>query len=253
MTSVAIAQLSPKRIVDDPVTSLKIKIFADGADKAGMLEMYRDPRIQGFTTNPTLMRKAGVRNYEAFAKDILDCIPDRPVSLEVFADDFREMERQARIIARWGDNVFVKIPITNTGAETAIPLVRRLSHDGIKLNVTALLTLQQVFEATGALSGGAPAYVSVFAGRIADTGRDPVPVMAAAVEMLSCAPGTELIWASPRELLNVFQANAVGCHVITATNDVLKKLSLVGKDLAGYSLETVKMFYTDARASGFEL
>ena len=253
MTSVAIAQFSPKRIVDDPVTALKVKIFADGADKAGMLEMYRDPRIQGFTTNPTLMRKAGVRNYEAFARDILACIPDRPVSLEVFADDFREMERQARIIARWADNVFVKIPITNTAGETAIPLVRRLSQDGIKLNVTALLTLQQVFEATGALRGGAPAYVSVFAGRIADTGRDPVPVMAAAVEMLSCAPGAELIWASPRELLNVFQANAVGCHVITATNDVLKKLSLVGKDLTGYSLETVQMFYTDARASGFEL
>ncbi len=253
MTSVAIAQLSPKRIVDDPVSSLKVKIFADGADKAGMLEMYRDPRIQGFTTNPTLMRKAGVRDYEAFARDILACISDRPVSLEVFADDFREMERQARIIARWGHNVFVKIPITNTAGETAIPLVRRLSQDGIKLNVTALLTLQQVLEATGALSGGAPAYVSVFAGRIADTGRDPVPIMAAAVEMLSCAPGAELIWASPRELLNVFQANAVGCHVITATNDVLKKLSLVGKDLTDYSLETVQMFHSDACASGFEL
>jgi transaldolase len=163
------------------------------------------------------------------------------------------MDRQARIIARWGDNVFVKIPITNTAGETAIPLVRRLSQDGIKLNVTALLTLPQVFDATGALRGGAPAYVSVFAGRIADTGRDPVPVMAAAVEMLSCAPGAELIWASPRELLNVFQANAVGCHVITATNDVLKKLSLVGKDLTGYSLETVQMFHSDACASGFEL
>jgi transaldolase len=253
MTSLATALLSLNEATRDPVAALKVKIFADGADKAGMLEMYRDRRIQGFTTNPTLMHKAGVKNYETFARDILASIPDRPVSLEVFADDFGEMDRQARTIASWGSNVFVKIPITNTKGESSTSLVRRLSHDGIRLNVTALLTLQQVFAATSVLKGGAPAYVSVFAGRIADTGRDPVPMMAAAVEMLSCAPNAELIWASPRELLNIFQANSLGCHVITATNDLLKKLSLVGKNLTGYSLETVRMFYTDACASGFKL
>jgi transaldolase len=253
MTSLATALLSLNEATRDPLTALKVKIFADGADKAGMLDMYRDPRIQGFTTNPTLMHKAGVKNYEAFARDILASIPDRPVSLEVFADDFGEMDRQARTIASWGSNVFVKIPITNTKGESSTSLVRRLSHDGIRLNVTALLTLQQVFAAISVLKGGAPAYVSVFAGRIADTGRDPVPMMAAAVEMLSCAPNAELIWASPRELLNIFQADSLGCHVITATNDLLKKLSLVGKSLTGYSLETVRMFHTDACASGFKL
>jgi transaldolase len=235
------------------VSELRVKIFADGADKAGILDMYRNPNIRGFTTNPTLMRKAGVRDYEAFAREILALIPDRPISLEVLADEFSKMEEQARTIAGWADNVFVKIPITNTKGASSVRLVRRLSRDGIKLNVTALLTLDQVRDVTAALSGGAPANVSVFAGRIADTGRDPVPVMAAAVEMLREVPNVEIIWASPRELLNIFQADAVGCHIITATNDILKKLVLLGKDLSDYSLETVKMFYSDAVASGFAL
>jgi transaldolase len=237
----------------DPISALNVKIFADGADASDMLEMYRNPWIQGFTTNPTLMHKAGVRDYQAFARDILASIPDRPVSFEVFADDFEQMERQARIIANWGRNVFVKIPITNTRGEPSIALVRRLSRDGIKVNVTALMTLQQVFGVTAAIEGGASAYVSVFAGRIADTGVDPVPMMAAAVEMLRCTPNAELIWASPRELLNVIQADAVGCQVITATKDILLKLGFLGKSLADFSLETVRMFHRDARASGFSL
>ncbi len=238
---------------DDPLTRLKVRLFADGADKAGMLEMYRNPHIQGFTTNPTLMRKAGITNYTAFAREILEAIPDRPISLEVFADDFEDMERQARMIAGWGTNVYVKIPITNTRQESSIPLVESLSQAGIKVNVTALMTLGQVRAVSTAIQGGAPACVSVFAGRIADTGRDPVPMMAAAVELLSDNPNAELIWASPRELLNVFQADSIGCHIITATNDILKKLSLVGKDLNSYSLDTVKMFHGDAMASGFSL
>jgi len=235
------------------ISDLKIKIFADGADKAGMLEMYRNPIIRGFTTNPTLMRKAGIRDYGAFARDILACIPDRPISLEVFADEFPEMERQARTMAGWAENVFVKIPVTNTRGESSASLVRHLSHDGIKLNVTALLTLDQVRIVSEALVAGAPASISIFAGRIADTGRDPVPVMAAAVEVLRGVPHVELIWASPRELLNVFQADAVGCHILTATHDILKKLPLVGKDLSEFSLETVKMFHVDAAASEFTL
>jgi transaldolase len=232
---------------------LKVKIFADGADKAGMLEMYGNPLIQGFTTNPTLVRKAGIRDYEAFARDVLSSIPDRPISFEVIADGFGEMEGQARTIARWGKNVFVKIPVTNTRGASSAGLVRRLSLDGIKVNVTALMTLGQVRVVADALKGGAEAAVSVFAGRIADTGRDPVPIMAEAVQMLREVPNAELIWASPRELLNVFQADDVGCHIITATNDILKKLALVGKDLVDYSLDTVKMFYSDAVASGFVL
>jgi transaldolase len=235
------------------LSELKIQIFADGADKAGMLEMYRNPIIRGFTTNPTLMRKAGVRDYEAFAREILALIPDRPISLEVLADEFAEMEEQAREIASWADNVFVKIPVTNTKGASSAALVHRLSHDGIRVNVTALMTLDQVRAVTEALTGGAQASVSVFAGRIADTGCDPVPLMSAAVEILRNAPSAELIWASPRELLNIFQADAVGCHIITATNDILKKLALLGKDLSEYSLDTVKMFYSDAVASGFAL
>lgn len=235
------------------VSDLKVKLFADGAEKKSMLELYADPRIQGFTTNPTLMRKANIRDYEAFARDILSSIPDRSISFEVFADDFDEMERQARYIHTWGENVYVKIPVTNTRREPACPLIHRLSQDGIQLNVTALLTLNQVCEVVGALADGAPGYVSVFAGRVADTGVDPVPVMARAVEMLAPHPQMELIWASPRELLNVFQADAVGCHIITATPDILKKLALVGKDLDEYSLETVCMFADDAAKSGFSL
>jgi transaldolase len=232
---------------------LKVKLFADGADKATMLDLYRNPHIQGFTTNPTLMRKAGITDYPAFARDILSEIRDRPISLEVFADEFEDMERQAREIASWGDNVYVKIPVTNTRREPALDLICRLSHAGVKLNVTALLTLRQVREVTAALAGGAPSCVSVFAGRIADTGRDPIPLMAAAVEMVSIHPGMELIWASPRELLNIFQADSIGCHIITATADILQKLALVGKDLGDYSLDTVKMFYTDAVKSGFAI
>src|ERR1700674_473010 len=235
------------------IKQLKVKIFADGADKDGMLEMYGHPYIKGFTTNPTLMRKAGIADYEAFAKDILAIIPDRPISFEVFADDFSEMERQARRITMWGKHVSVKIPITNTKQESAIPLVRKLSQDGIALNVTAMFTLNQVRAVADAVRGGAPCYVSVFAGRIADTGTDPVPIMAKAVEMLLPTPNTQLIWASPRELLNIFQADDMGCHVITVTNDILKKLSLVGKGLDAYSLETVKMFYEDGKAAGYKL
>lgn len=232
---------------------LKVKIFADGADKAGMLEMYAKPFVKGLTTNPTLMRKAGITDYEAFAKDILQAIPDRPISFEVFSDDFAEMERQALEISSWGQNVYVKIPVTNTKRLPCYDLVRSLTARQVKLNITALMTLVQVRDVVAALSPTVPSYVSVFAGRIADTGRDPVPVMAAAVELLKINPKAELIWASPRELLNIFQADAVGCQIITVTNDVLKKLSMVGFDLDEYSLDTVKMFHGDAVAAGFRL
>jgi transaldolase len=233
------------------VSDLKVKIFGDGADKASMLELYRQPFISGFTTNPTLMNKAGISDYRAFAQDILECIPDRPISFEVFADDADEMERQAHYISKWGKHVYVKIPVTNTRREPMFNLVKRLSHEGIQVNVTALMTLEQVRAVSEALRGGARSYVSVFAGRIADTGRDPVPMMKTAVEMVHAAQNAELIWASPRELLNIFQADEIGCDVITVTSDVLKKLSLVGKDLDEFSLETVKMFYDDAKKSGF--
>jgi transaldolase len=235
------------------VSSLGVKLFADGADKAGMLEMYANPLIQGFTTNPTLMRKAGVSNYPTFAKEILKAIPDRPISFEVFADEFDEMERQALEISSWGNNVNVKIPVTNTKKQTSYELLKRLAKAGVKLNVTALMTLDQVRDASAALAEAPHAYISVFAGRIADTGRDPMPAMAAAVEMLKPYPQQELIWASPRELLNIFQADVVGCHIITATNDILKKLALVGKDLHDYSLDTVKMFYNDAHSAGYSI
>jgi transaldolase len=235
------------------LTNLRVKIFADGADKAGILEMYALPYIRGFTTNPTLMQKAGLTDYRGFASDILAAVPDRPISFEVFADEFDEMERQAREIATWGPNVYVKVPVTNTRRKPAYDLVRRLSHDGVKVNVTALMTLDQVRDVATALAGGAPACVSVFAGRIADTGRDPVPLMTEALSMLRPAPDAELIWASPRELLNIFQADAIGCPIITVTNDLLRKLPLVGKDLADYSLETVQMFHRDGQAAGFTL
>lgn len=237
-----------KRIAD-----LKVKLFADGADRAEMLRHYANPLISGFTTNPTLMRKAGISDYEAFARDILAAIPDRPVSFEVFSDDFAEMERQAHKIANWGGKVYVKIPVTNTRGESSLPLIRRLSGAGIRLNVTALLTLEQVCSVSTALRNSSGAYISVFAGRIADTGCDPVPVMAEAVRILQMNPQLQLIWASPRELLNLFQADAIGCHVITATNDILKKLSIVGKDLTAYSLETVKMFHDDAASAGYSI
>jgi transaldolase len=232
---------------------LKVKLFADGADRAGILRMYANPLIRGFTTNPTLMRKAGVTDYEAFAKDIVSAVPDRPISFEVFADEFAEMERQALRISRWGENVYTKIPVTNTRGENSLDLVCRLARQGVKLNVTALMTLPQVKDVGSALASGPPAYVSMFAGRIADTGRDPVPIMAEAVDLLRPHSNIELIWASPRELLNIFQADSVGCHIITATHDLLHKLALVGKDLDDYSLDTVKMFHRDAAQAGFEL
>ena len=235
------------------VAGLRVKLFADGADLAGMKEMYANPHIKGFTTNPTLMRKAGVADYKAFAREVLAAIPDRPISFEVFADEFDEMERQAYEIASWGKNVNVKIPVTNTRRQFSGPLVGRLSKAGVQVNVTAILALDQVRRVTECLSPQTPAIVSVFAGRVADTGRDPVPLMAEAVKILKAKPKAELIWASPRELLNIFQADAIGCHIITATNDILKKLSLVGKDLDSYSLETVEMFYKDAHAAGYTI
>jgi len=229
-----------------------VQIFADGADKASMLELYRLPHIKGFTTNPTLMRATGVTDYQAFALDLLATIQDRPISFEVFADEEPEMEEQARHIAAWGKNVFVKVPVMNTNGAPTYDLIQHLSSDGIQLNVTALLTLDQVRRVCDALHGNAPAYVSVFAGRIADTGRDPVPLMREAVAIVN-EVNAQLIWASPRELLNVFQADEIGCHVITATTDVLKKLPLVGKDLHQFSQETVQMFRRDAVKSGYSL
>lgn len=237
-----------KRIVD-----LSIKIFADGADQQAMAELAQDPLIKGFTTNPTLMRKAGVEDYEAFARNILQIIPDRPISFEVFSDEFSEMTDQALKIAEWGENVYVKIPVTNTRAESSAEVVHELAQAGVQLNVTAMMTLAQVREISAALSGGPSAFLSVFAGRIADTGRDPLPIMAAAVELLGLYPNLELIWASPRELLNIFQADAVGCHIITVTSGILRKLALVGKELSEFSLDTVKMFREDALNAGYKL
>lgn len=232
---------------------LKVKIFADGADLPGIVALARDPLIRGFTTNPTLMRAAGVEDYEGFSRDLLRAVPDRPVSLEVFSDEFDEMEAQARRIASWGENVHVKIPVTNTRGESSVPLVRTLARAGVRLNVTALMTLDQVVAVSSALCSGPPSFVSVFAGRVADTGRDPVPMMAAAVRILSAFPQVELIWASPREILNVFHADSVGCQVITVTHDLLKRLPLLGKDLDAYSLDTVKMFHRDAVSAGYHL
>ncbi len=235
------------------LTDLKVKIFADGANRNAMLELYRNPLIRGFTTNPTLMRQAGVTDYGTFARDILQAIPDRPISLEVFADEFDEMERQALEMASWGDNVYVKIPVTNTRGEPSNPLVRRLAQGGVKVNVTALLSLDQVRCIIPSLAHGPMSYISVFAGRVADTGQDPMPLMEEAVRLLRPFPSIELIWASPRELFNVFQADAAGCHIITVAHDILKKLCLVGKNLHEYSLETVKMFYEDGRKAGYAL
>ena len=215
--------------------------------------MYANPYIQGFTTNPTLMRKAGIQDYRAFAKDVVAAIPDRPISFEVFSDDFPDMERQANEIASWGENIYVKVPVTNTTRSASYDLVKRLSQQGIKVNVTAIMTLEQVSAVAAVLCDATPACVSLFAGRVADTGRDPVPMMAEAVRRLAATPRAELIWASPRELLNVFQADEVGCHIITVTNDILKKLALVGRSLDDYSLETVKMFYDDAKRAGYTL
>lgn len=233
--------------------NLKIAIYADGADVRDMVAARDAGLVKGFTTNPTLMRKVGITDYQAFAKEALAATGDMPISFEVFADEFDEMERQAKLIATWGDSVFVKIPITNTKGESSIPLIQRLSAAGVKLNVTAILTLQQVREVIDALDANVPAIVSVFAGRIADTGRDPVPLMREAAEICSAKPKAELLWASPRELLNIFQAEETGCKIITVTSDILKKLAMVGKSLDELSLDTVKMFYNDASAAGFKL
>ena len=235
------------------VQDLKIKIFADGADLKGMLEMHKNPLIKGFTTNPTLMRKAGVSDYEAFARKLLESIGDRPISFEVFADDFPTMISQGRAIASWGKNVNVKVPVTNTKGEFTGPVLSALASDGVELNVTAIMTTSQVRAVTELLDPAVPAIVSVFAGRIADTGIDPVPHMRDCKEIVSSKPKAELLWASPREVLNIFQADEIGCHIITCTNDMIAKLNLVGKDLVEYSRETVQMFYRDATASAFSI
>ncbi len=233
------------------LSNLRIKLFADGADIVEMLELRLNPHIQGFTTNPTLMRKAGVTDYRLFARTVLEAIPDKPISFEVFSDEFAEMERQAREIASWGTNVYVKIPITNTRRESSADLISRLSHTGIKVNVTAVMTIEQVRTALSVLRYGAASYVSVFAGRIADTGVDPIALIVNTLRLLPTS--TELIWASPREVLNVYDANRIGCHIITVTSALLKKLPMLGRDLADCSLETVQMFRTDALAAGFTL
>jgi transaldolase len=235
------------------LNKLNVKIFADGADKSTMLEMYAKSHIHGLTTNPTLMRKSGITDYKKFSLDILQSIKDKPLSFEVFSDDFKEMERQALEIASWGDNIYVKIPITNTKKETCYDLIKTLSHQGVKLNVTALMTLEQVQNVVNNLNTDVASYISIFAGRIADTGRDPIPIMKEALNLMKPQPLCELIWASPRELLNIFQAHDIGCHIITVTPDILKKLNLIGYDLEEYSLDTVKMFYNDAVVAGFKL
>jgi transaldolase len=230
-----------------------VKIFADGANLESLLELAAQPHIAGFTTNPTLMRQSGVSDYEGFARKVLEHITDRPISFEVFADDHREMVRQAHLIASWGRNVYVKIPVTDTRGRSTAAVVRELTDSGVHLNVTALMTLNQVEAVASTLAGGTPAVISVFAGRVADTGRDPVPLMRAALETITPYPGLELLWASPREILNVCQADDLGVHIITVTHDLLKKLALLGRDLDAFSLETVRMFHTDATTAGYLL
>ncbi|WP_028388062.1 transaldolase [Legionella fairfieldensis] len=239
--------------MNEKIEQLKVKVFFDSADKAELLEIRHNPWIKGITTNPTLMRKEGVVDFSAFAREILAFIPDKPVSFGVFSDDFAEMEQQALRIAAFGEHVYVKIPITNTRGEPSFPLIKKLVAQNIKLNITAVMTLEQVRAVSLALSPVVPSYVSVFAGRIADTGQDPLPLMQAALDMIKINPLSELIWASPRELFNIFQADSIGCHIITVTKDILKKRVLVGYDLEDYSLETVKMFHNDAMAAGFKL
>ena len=235
------------------INELKVKIFADGADLPTMIDMSRKPFIKGLTTNPTLMRKAGIKDYRKFAKEVLVEIQDKPISFEVFSDDLKEMIEQATEIASWGRNVNVKIPITNSQGVETTQVVRELSSQGVALNITAILTVEQVRNVVESLDDNSVAFISVFAGRIADTGRDPIPLMQNAIQIMKEKPKSELIWASPRELLNVIQADAIGCHLITATSDILKKLDIIGKDLSQYSLETVKMFRDDAVASGYSI
>jgi len=235
------------------IKDLKIKIFADGADIAEMKQAYREGVVQGFTTNPTLMRKVGVTDYEGFARSVLKEIPDLPISFEVFSDDFPSMEREAKKISGWGKNVNVKIPITNTKGELSIPLIKKLSSEGLSLNITAILTVEQVREAAKAISAKSKTIISVFAGRIADTGRDPAPRMREAAGLLKSNPNAELLWASSREVLNIFQAEACGCHIITVTPDILKKINMIGKDLQDLSQDTVRQFYKDAQVSGYRI
>ena len=232
---------------------LRVKVFADGADLPGITALAANPLIRGFTTNPTLMRAAGVSDYEAFAHDVLGVIEGRPISFEVFSDEIVEMERQAVKIAGWGDNIYVKIPVTNTRRESTLDLVSRLAGQGVKVNLTAVMTPEQVKAAAERLAGGASSCISVFAGRIADTGRDPVPIMRECLAIIADEPQIELIWASPREVLNIFQADAIGCHIITVTHDLLKKLGSVGRDLEEFSLDTVRMFHRDAAHAGYRL
>jgi len=231
----------------------KIKIFADGADKKSILELFKKPWIRGFTTNPTLMKKAGITNYQSFAKDILKTVKTKPISFEVFSDDFSEMERQAKLIASWGKNVYIKIPITNTKGKSSFGLIKKLTSENIKLNITAVFTLEQIKHILPALSKRTPVVISVFAGRIADTGKDPMPIMKSAKKLLKQYPKAELLWASPREFLNIFQAEQTGCNIITVQPDILAKSALVGKSLKAFSLETVQMFYNDAKAAGYKL
>jgi len=241
-----------ERTVKSP-EDLRVKIFADGADKASIADLAAKPWVRGFTTNPTLMRKAGIADYAAFAREVLDLVTDRPISFEVFSDDAVEMQEQARLISSWADNVFVKIPVTNTRGEPSAEIVRRLAAEGVKLNITALTTFHQVEQVVDWVAEGPPAFISVFAGRIADTGRDPVPIMASAVEALRPHPNLELIWASPREVLNLFQAEEVGCHIITVVHEILAKLDNLGRELDEFSLETVRMFFRDGQAAGYTL
>ena len=238
---------------NDLTTNRIIKIFADGAEKEKMLELYRSPFISGLTTNPTLMRKAGVKDYKKFALDLLSEIKDKPISFEVFSDEFDEMEMQAMEISSWGNNVYVKIPVTNTKGIPSKSLIQKLSAAGVKVNVTAMMTYEQVADIVPVLNSDMPAYVSVFAGRIADAGVDPLPIMEKIIRLLDNYPNVELLWASPREIFNIVQAESIGCHIITVTNDLLKKLPLLGKDLTEFSLDTVKMFYNDARAAGYSI
>jgi transaldolase len=240
-------------MADMTADRLRIKVFADGADLKGMLDQTSNPMVKGFTTNPTLMRQAGITDYKGFAQQVLKAITVLPVSFEVFADDFPTMLDQAREIASWGNNVYVKIPVTNTKGDFAGPLISQLAQAGVKLNVTALMTNDQVKRVTDALSEKVPAIISVFAGRIADTGRDPIPLMQEALTIMKPRPKAELLWASPREVLNIYQADEMGCHIITVTNDLVKKLALAAKDLDLYSRETVAMFYKDATAAGFRI
>jgi len=237
----------------DRVSTLKVKIFADGADKTSILELAKNPWIRGFTTNPTLMRKAGITDYESFGRELASEIPDRPFSFEVLSDDFDEMEQQALNIAAWGENVYVKIPVTDTRGRCSAPLIRRLAREGVKVNVTAIMTIAQVDSVIDSLKNGPPSCISIFAGRVADAGCDPLPILRGALERIRKSPQIELIWASPRELFNIVQADTIGCHIITVTHDLLKKLPLLGKDLNEYSLDTVKMFVDDAHAAGFSL